>query len=113
MATIREWLDEAGFDWEASQIVYQETTGWEWIDFPGHPAPDFCTRGDVVVARVAYKDDPILDAYFNDRAYDHAPRFIANDGRAIYIPTDSGTELLVIELDISTYLDVREPIPVT
>lgn len=73
-ATIRSWLTEAGFWWEAGQIVVH--------DLKPDTSPFYAEGDDVSNRRIIDHDDPILD---QDCGYE-CPRFVAHDLTATYFP---------------------------
>lgn len=76
MATIREWLDTAGFDWNSGKIIWQRT---EYNEYPGWESP--------VDACFIPKDHHILDEVFDDGfGGSECPRFIAEDDKTFYFP---------------------------
>ena len=104
MATIKEWLNEAGFHWEQGTIIYQPvneegTPEYDMID-PGNGTP--------INARIIEHDDPILIKEF-DSGYGGAdcPRFIAEDEQALYFPSkyDGATAIEKVLKDIRQYLN--------
>ena len=98
MATIREWLNEAGFNWEKGTIIYQPTEG----DCPGWNSP--------LSAAVIMPNHPILTKEFDERdGGPRCPRFIAEDDEAIYFPAqyDGSTWVNKIWKDITKYLDYK------
>lgn len=101
MATIRQWLDDAGFDWTVGSIIYQEVDG----DTPGWKAP--------VSAELISADHPILTKAFNsDFDAPECPRFIATDREALYFPSycdgDGSNRLAKVWKNIETNLDFNE-----
>jgi len=102
LATVREFLDGGGFDWQSGIIVWQKADGYA----PGWGAP--------ISAEAIDKDHPILDQEF-DAGYGSptCPRFVAKDKDAIYFPDqyDGATSSVKVWLDISRYLDIKEETP--
>lgn len=76
-ATLRGWLNEAGFDWESGLIVWQDTgednyPGWHTPEAPG-----------VVIT----KDHEVLDRkFYCGYGGPECPRIFAQDKNAIYFP---------------------------
>ena len=104
MATIREWLNAFGFNWESGKIIYQETCG----DAPGWDEP--------VAARLVGHWDPILCLEFDAKwGGPECPRFVAEDDAAIYFPAqaqyDGSTWCVRIWKDLLRYLDIANESP--
>lgn len=98
MATLRQWLNEAGFDWEHGKIVLQSEG--DSGSCPGWSPP--------TAARLMSPRDPQLDIEFNTGyGGPEAPRFIAQDATAIYFSAqyDDATWLERVWCDIALYLD--------
>lgn len=73
MATIKQWLDDAGFAWDEGTILYQDVDG----DYPGWDNP--------ISAVLITAYHPILTKVFdNDCDAPECPRFIAADCKALY-----------------------------
>lgn len=95
-ATLRQWLTEAGFDWNAGRIVVQDDdyqpTSARWVE----------------------QDDPMLDEVF-ETGFGHAgaPCFIAEDATAIYFPDqyDGSTSCVRVWKDITRYLKLEANTP--
>jgi hypothetical protein len=111
MATIREWLNDAGFHWEGGTIVIQEEVREEddW-----RPSPGWCTPN--TARKVASPEDPILDLAFpSGFGGPECPRFFAKDSDAVYFPGqyDGSTWCEKVFLDPDRYLDpeVETPYP--
>ncbi len=99
MATLRNWLNKAGFDWENGKILYQQTKD---ESAPGYSFP--------VNAKYIKNDDQILDKDFNSGfGFSECPRIIAEDNDKFYFPViyDGFTRLKFIYKDISKYLDFK------
>jgi len=97
MATIREWLDYSGFDWERGEILWQEVTAGDYC--PGWGTPKTGMMID--------KTHSILDEEFDDGfGAPRCPRFLARDNRRIYFPYqyDGSTACCDVELNWSVYL---------
>jgi hypothetical protein len=102
MATLREWLTNAGFNWDAGRIIFHDT---------GDKSPDY---GDVIAARVIARDDPILDKSFDSGFGDaQCPRIVAEDAERIYFPGtyDGSTWLDWVYKDLDHYLDKEHSTP--
>ena len=108
MATIREWLDGSGFDWESGKIIHQGTRN-EWDEdeecelYPGWSPP--------TGAKVITRDHAILDKQFNTGfGGPDCPRFVARDPVAIYFPGqyDGSTWLVRVWINIDRYLDFEK-----
>ena len=103
MATLRAWLDEAGFDWKNGEIIIQEIDS---ADAPGWATP--------IKTRVLSPYDPIMVQFFtDDSGSPQCPRVVAKDKSNIYFPSqyDGATALEVVHLDIRAYLDPNKPTP--
>ena len=109
MATLREFLDESGFDWEAGRIIYQPVKG------------DSCPPGwgdldKEAGARVLSRNSAILDQPFDDGiGSPQCPCYVAEDARAIYFPSqyDGATnpEWVLKDLDVYLRCEVATPYP--
>ena len=101
MATIKEWLDKAGFDWENGRVIVQiteHTPGWD----------------DPADAYEASKDGRLINKKFcDDFGGPECPRFVAEDKEKIYFPDqyDGATSLVSIYKNIEKYLDPKNPTP--
>ena len=109
MATIREWLNKAGFDWRTGRIIFQETYYCDTLerhDTPGWASPEG--------AREITADDPILDYEFDDGfGAPECPKFIAEDRDRFFFPAqyDGATWLEFVWKDINKYLDANNETP--
>lgn len=87
--TVREWLDDEGFDWASGRIVYKLTE--------------------------VRPDHHFLDRPFDDHygSVDPCPRFIAYDERFIYFPYgyDYASQLVKVARDPEYYLEHESPFP--
>lgn len=111
MATIRQWLNDAEFNWENAVIVYHDVRGKE---------PGF-SKGEEVFSQVLTRAmgpyGPIaqmLDTEFKDgHGGAYAPRFIADDGKFLYFPEqyDGATTLVKVAKTIEYYLDLNNQTP--
>jgi len=106
MATLREFLDQAHFDWNTGKIIVQLTE--EEDGSQGWNTP--------VSAKWIEKDDPILDKKFSDGfGGPECPRFIAEDAESLYFPYqyDGATGPVAVFKKIERYLDpkVESPYP--
>ena len=102
MATIKQWLEDYGFDFDKGRIIYQETD---------YPYPGWC---DPDRAMYIPTDHPILTTEF-DNGYGgpNCPRFIAEDTEAIYFPVqyDGATWLEKVWKNLDKYLSHSTPYP--
>lgn len=105
METIRNWLEEAEFDWDNGKIVYQDT---------GDGYPGWSREGP---RELIPHDHPILTKEF-DAGYGgpECPRFVAQDLKAIYFPYqyDGATGIEKVFRDVDDYLrspEVETPYP--
>jgi hypothetical protein len=104
-ATIREWLDLARFDWLCGIIVYHETATDEDREYEMEPSPGWSER--VGPGQVIPRDHPILDHMFRTGyGGPMCPRFIAQDGNAVYFPAqyDGSTWLEKVDLRMASYV---------
>lgn len=104
MATIRQWLTDAGFKWNSGRIILQEVGEDEYCPGWGNPES----------AREATPSDRKLDYEFESGfGAPRCPRFIAEDDEFIYFPSqyDGATSLVVVFRDISKYLNPDNPTP--
>jgi hypothetical protein len=113
MATLREWLNEAGFDWNNGVIIAHTITegsyspGWGdselayKFDFRGNTLPD--TQANILL------DTEFVDGYGSPQA----PKIIAKDKDKIYFPVqyDGSTWLDWVYIDIEKYMDVENETP--
>jgi|SRR3972149_311509 len=109
MATIRQWLNEAGFDYTRGEIVFHHveedaTPGW----------------GNAIAASLWTLQDQAPEAVKElDREFDtgyggpQCPQFIADDGVKLYFPDqyDGSTSLVTVYKNIARYLDIKTPTP--
>lgn len=105
MASIQEWLDEEGFDWLSGKVIVQEVGDHLC---PGWATPPFLS------AREAVRGDSLLVKDFYDGyGGPKCPRFIAEDIKRICFPYqyDGATGLVVIEKDITKYLNIKNKTP--
>jgi len=103
MATIKQWLDEKGFDWANGRIVYQEVKQGHSLEW-GMPK----------AGRLIDADDPILIQQFDSGyGWPECPRFVAEDARGMYFPGqyDGATLVVMVHKDITVYLDKDMPTP--
>jgi hypothetical protein len=101
MATLREWLNRAEFDWENGKILYHAVGEDE--DAPGW--------SEAVSAEYLDHTHPILDQEFHDGyGGPRCPRIVAKDNVAIYFPGmyDGSTWLAGVWLDLDKYLDYEK-----
>lgn len=107
MATIRQWLQNEGFDFENGRILFQDVT--EDAYCPGWARDDYELKDTIEI-----KDHPILDHEFND-GYGSAqcPRFLAKDSKKIYFPSqyDGATCVNSIEIDLDSFVGNKKPLP--
>jgi hypothetical protein len=95
--TIREWLNEDGFNWDKGVIIIQGVREKE--SCPGWATP--------ISAQVITSDNPILDELFcADFGGPECPRFVAKDDIKIYFPSmyDGATWIESVFIDIKEYL---------
>lgn len=100
MATIREWLINAGFDFDAGTIIYQKTTMY---------APGWADPKEAMAM-----PSSILDFEFDDSfGAPNCPRFFARCGDFVYFPSqyDGSTNLCKVNVKPSFYLDIANPTP--
>lgn len=105
MATIREWLENNGFDFETGTIVYQPTTG----SSPGCSYDEEIQQGVIVG-----KAHVILDREFNNGyGSPQCPRFFARDNDAVYFPVqyDGMTYCERVPIDTAVYVNGNQPTP--
>ena len=97
--TLRQCLDERGFDWASGTIIRQEMVNF---DKP-------------VSARNISSDDPLLDRTFESLLEETGSRVVAWDSRAIYVHCTNAEEgeawLDRVALDPRAYLDLKEAAP--
>ncbi len=109
MATLKQWLNEAGFDWKNGTIVYQEVLPYDSENSGGKPSPGWGKGGP---ARYITSDDPILVQHFDSGfGGPEAPRIFARDDKAIYFPRqyDGSTWLEKIYTNSEYYLTNDTP----
>ena len=102
-ATIREWLNEANFNWATGRVIWQDV---ENDEFPGWDVPLYGQEINL--------DHAILDKSFNSGyGGPKCPRFIAEDYKCLYFPEqyDGSTSLVVIHKDITHYLNPENEAP--
>ena len=107
MATIRQWLNKASFNWEKGDVVVQE------MEEDGY-SPGWA-KG--VKPRIATQDDPILNVEFDSgMGAPHCPRFFARDDKAVYFPGqyDGATWIETVNINPDAYLGddfIQTPYP--
>lgn len=107
MATLREWLNELGFDWENGIIVYQPVTEDAWC--PGWAGDD-----EFLPPRIIPRNHPILDEEFdNGYGAPECPRIVAEDKERVYFPVqhDGATWLVYVYKDVRKYVEKSEETP--
>ena len=98
MATVREFLDQSGFDWDNGSIVIQMVND-DGGGFPGWA--DTATPAVHVSS-----DDAILDRTFDDGfGGPECPRYIARDNDSVYFPSqyDGATSPICVCIDLGAY----------
>lgn len=103
LATIRQWLQDAGFDFEAGTIVYHQVES-------EHRGPG---QSDAICAISPMPDD-ILDKEFEDGyGVTRCPRFFARCGDWIFFPAqyDGATWLEKVNVNPFYYLDFHNETP--
>ncbi len=114
MATLREWLNKADFDWDSGVIVYHEL---RTIDDDGYfvtRPPGWADLIDVGSKKVIAHDHVVLDHNFEcGHGGPECPRIVAKDRDRVYFPSkyDGATWLQVVELDLDKYLDGDKETP--
>lgn len=121
MATIREWLDEAGFDWDNGIIIYHPTSRYlgdepeaeddfyfspnhGWNDRNGKPV--FMRSSGLAGGKEA-REWRVVNYEFGDGyGGPGCPRFIAYDSDATYFPAqyDGSTWLEKVYLNPGRYM---------
>ena len=105
MATIREWLNAAGFDWDRGVLIYQAIKMGE-SDYPGWASDD-----QLKTPIYIDKTHAILDAKFSSGyGGPECPRFFARDSTAIYFPGqyDGATWCEKVVIDPEAYIQGLE-----
>lgn len=107
-ATLRRWLDDAGFHWETGVIAYQRVAK---DDYPGWGDP---LEGTVTEA-IKF-DHEILDRPFEDGyGAPMCPRVVCYDSLWIYFPYqyDGATGLVKVSRTPNAYIgnNTRTPYP--
>ena len=102
-STIREWLNEADFNWATGRVIWQDVEDGE------SPGWSNSIAGQEINSDHAILDKSFADGYGSPKC----PRFIAEDSRALYFPEqyDGSTSLVVIHKDITYYLNPENPTP--
>lgn len=108
MATIKDWLDEAGFDWVSGRVIYHPCLEDQEED--GH-----CYRGwasDYELGKPEEITGPhpaLLIEFPTGHGAPMCPRFIAEDKDKLYFhgQYDGATWCEVVWKDISKYLEVK------
>lgn len=113
MATLRQWLDKEGFDWDTGVIVAHTlkedsySPGWG----SGNGAFKFDFRDKT---QLDGKHNELLDHVF-DCGYGapEAPRFVAEDKNRFYFPVqyDGSTWIESIHKNIDHYMDINNDTP--
>lgn len=113
MATVREWLNEAGINWSTTVIVAHHlaedsySAGWG----EGVAAFRFDFSSNLPASAEVLQ---LLDTNFdNGFGAPQAPRFVADDGTRLFFPSqyDGSTSLEYIYKDINKYMDVNYQTP--
>jgi len=106
MATIKQWLDDAGFDWENGTVVVHEIEQDE-DDWP-HPGSGLAYEfSETIVTRRARENDFLLNRKFDcGLGSANCPRFFARDENNVYFPAkyDGSTWLEVVNINPEAYL---------
>lgn len=87
MASLKKWLDEAGFDWDDGILILAVSEGKN---------------------RLASPDDGlVLGEFCSGYGVPECPSFVAFDRKAIYFPEqyDGSTSLVAVYRDSKRYLD--------
>lgn len=113
MASIREWLNGEGFDWDRGTVIVHDIC--ERYGCRPYPGWAYGTD-DIGARRIVSADDPILDHSFHEGSGGpECPRFVAfDDGRMMFPEQyDGSTELVVVHTDPAHYLtdDSMTPYP--
>lgn len=102
MASIYEWLSEAGFDFKLGTIIYQGV------------GEDSCAPGWSTPTMACTITDDALHKQF-DCGYGapECPRFFARCGNWVYFPEqyDGATGLVKVNIRPSHYLDIKNHTP--
>ena len=109
MATLRQWLIEAGYSPDTGYIVYHETKDEV---FNAHGLQD--QSENVIDRSLIGWNHPILDKEFDDGyGCPEAPRIVVEDAEAIYFPTayDGSTELVKVRKGLRYYLSEESVTP--
>lgn len=114
MATIKQWLIDAEFDWENGRIIFQELK--KDPDDPSETlaySPGWSDIEEVEQAIEIEKNHEILTLKFcNSFGSPECPRFMAEDNNAIYFPTqyDGATSLTKV-YKLNYYLNNKSLTP--
>ena len=100
MTTIRQWLNEGGFDWDKGRIIIQEVNG-------NYPGEDWNDRISASEDKAHFLVDKEFDSGYGGP---ECPRFIAEDKDKLYFPEqyDGATSLCIVFKDISKYLNYKD-----
>ena len=107
MSTLRELLNEIGFEWGNGRILYQPISedaycpGWAGVD-------------EILEIVEIYSYHEILDEEFNSGyGAPYMPRFYARDSRRFYHPSqyDGSTCIETIEVEFDGLIGTRSPLP--
>ncbi|HUV67098.1 MAG TPA: hypothetical protein VMW24_24635 [Sedimentisphaerales bacterium] len=107
MATIREWLLEAGFAFKEGRIIWQPVSAEAY-------SPGWCGTNGIMDGQEVGWDHDILDHEFDSGfGAPECPRFIAEDDTTMYFPRqyDGATKLVCVRKDIAYYLNHEHPTP--
>lgn len=103
MSTLREFLNDKGFNWASGRIIVQQC---DEDESPGWASPKS--------AFVVEHDDGVLDKeFYAGYGGPNCPRYIAEDSEAYYFPSqyDGSTNPEKVLKDINRYMDITNETP--
>lgn len=105
MATLRQLLTSAGFNWDTGAIIWQRTSA---------KSPGWSSKHDVMKPERIDNGHFILDQEF-DTGYGgpEMPRFVAKDHRSIFFPCqyDGATWVEWVCISLQRYIDEEDSMP--
>lgn len=111
MATIKQWLTEAGFNWQkGTVIIHDQARDEEGFD----RCPGWTGVEDITERYIVDEGHPLITHEFDDGlGGPECPRFVAQDGSHIYFPQHhcGATSLCKVCINMTHYLEEESTTP--